>query len=77
MLSPSKYIQNLVYQAMEKRGISTYSEFARKAGTYPQKIRGKLTKRHRTYNDVCELSDALNYDVNLELVDRETHDIIR
>ena len=57
MILLGKHAQNLIYPAMTSRGIETFAEPARRAGTYPPKIRGEPVKQRMIHAEIIALAD--------------------
>ena len=57
MILPNKYDQNLNHPAMTGKGIETFAEPARRAGTYPPKIRGEPVKQRMIHAEIIALAD--------------------
>ena len=65
-------LRTMIVKAMQLRGVTSYTEYAKRAGSYRQMIRNRIRKKYLNIVDVVELFGALGYDVQIRVTDKST-----
>ena len=71
VISASKLAQLKVLSAMDKAKLN-YSALSRMIGVSHETVRGWINKKSMSIKDVEAISDAMGYDLEINLINRET-----
>lgn len=68
----NEMLRTMIVKAMQLKGVTSYTELAKRAGSYRQIIRNKIHKKYLTVPDVVELFEALGYEIQIKVIDKAT-----